>query len=442
MKKLLTIALAAALVVSMTVPAMAMHFEMNGQLRARIWYLDNYWPNADGVQKGDMEFIDQRFRTTLTWGLTESVFLKARADINEGFWGDARGQVTEVATIDPVTNAPVQGLAFDNVQTKDQIAFDQMYGQVAFPGAPLTLTIGRQPVNWGTKSFVGSDNRDRVKAMFKAGAVTLGLVYDKFIESFEQELVGGGSDSRGWGLLAVGNVSGFKTGLIYYLSLNEAASDAFVPAGQDPSPFDNTFHNINGYLIGQAGPVALKAEVQFATGEAGLKGSPKTDVEGWGVYAGGFFNAGITNLGLEVAWARGNDPGTADNEGIVRMDYHTPFNSVILFNGMDYQGYDNLANGVGGDIGFSNALGLKGSVTASPSEKLSLTGAVVWAQRDEVPMAGMDDDLGWEADIIATYNLYDNVAFTAGFGYLWAGDYYGSDVDDPLGLMVQSEIKF
>ena len=87
MKKLLTIMLASVLVFALAVPAMAMHFEMNGQLRVRSWYLDSYWPRTvGGDQKGDLEFLDQRFRTFLTWGLTENVLLKARADINEGFW--------------------------------------------------------------------------------------------------------------------------------------------------------------------------------------------------------------------------------------------------------------------------------------------------------------------------------------------------------------------
>ena len=73
MKKLLTIVLASALVLTFVAPAMAMHFEMNGQLRARVWYLDNYWPNVDGDQDGDMEFVDQRFRTTMTWGTRSSI---------------------------------------------------------------------------------------------------------------------------------------------------------------------------------------------------------------------------------------------------------------------------------------------------------------------------------------------------------------------------------
>ena len=442
MKRLIAIGLASVLVVALAAPAMAMHFEMNGQLRVRAWYLDNYWPNERaGAQVGDFEFIDQRFRTTLTWGLTESVFLRARADINEGFWGSNVGQVTEVATIDPVTGISAQGLEFENIQAKDQIAFDQMYGQVAFPGMPLTMTIGRQPANWGTKAFVGSDNRDRLKLIYKVGDWSLGLVYDKFIESFEQELIGAASDSRGYGALIAGSAGGWKMGFIYYLARNEAASDAFLPAGADPSPFDNTTHGFTPYIIGQAGPVAIKAELSYATGEAGLKGGPSTDVEGLGAYLGGFYQAGMANLGLEFGYSQGNDPNTADGEGAVRHDYHTPFNSIILFNGMDYQGYDNLANGVGGDIGLANALAVKGTVTATPSEKLSLTGAVVWAQRDEVQVPGQSDELGFEADVIATYNLYDNVAFTAGLGYLWVGDHYGV-TDDPLGLMVGGQVKF
>lgn len=440
MKKLLTVALAAVLVAAMTVPAMAMHFEMNGQLRVRSWVIDNYWPNSQGDQSGDMEFIDQRFRVGMTWGLTESVTLKARADINEGLWGESVGAFTGQVS-DPITGLPI-GADFRENPSKDEISFDHMYASIAFPGAPLTMVVGRQDVTFGTGMSAKSDNRDRLKLAYKAGDWTIIAAYDKFQEDFEQELEGLGSDSRGWAAAAVGSVAGWKTGLLYYLALDESIGSGVFAPGAAGEQLDNTFHLLDWFVMGQAGSIALKGDLAYRWGEAGLKGGNKTDADGLGAYAGAFVNAGMTNFGLEFGWARGNDPNTPENEGAFVHDYHGPFNSIILWNGMDYQGYDNLSRGIkSGDTGMVNAMALKGSVTATPSEKMSLTGAVIWAQRDEVQTAGQSDELGVEADVIASYNLYDNVAFTAGFGYLWAGDHYG-EVDDPWGLMIGGEVKF
>jgi hypothetical protein len=350
-----------------------------------------------------------------------------------------------VAEINPATGLPVQGFSFNNIQAKKPIFFDQMYAMFGWPGAPLWIFVGTQPVNWGPGVLVRSDNRDRLKINYRVGAWNLGLGYEKNFESFVQELEGAGSDSRGWGVSVDGTVAGWKVGAVYSLVLNESQPPGFVPGGL-PTPLDNTFHVADAFVIGNTGPVTWKAEAAYLTGEAGLRGRPKADVEGWALYAGGFYYAGLTSWGLEFAWNQGNDPDTADVEGALNFDYHSPFNSVVLFNGMDYQGYDNLSRGVVGDIGFSNALALKGTVTASPTERLTLVGAAVWAQRDQVQQPGRDDSLGFEIDFMAVYYLYDNLTLRFASGYLWAGDFYrnddGSSVENPLVLTLGTEVKF
>lgn len=451
MKKLLTIMLASALVLALTVPAMAMHFEMNGQLRVRSWYLDNYWPEIlTGEQTGDFEFVDQRFRTFMTWGLTENVLLKARADINEGFWGSNIGQATEVTEINPVTGIPTTGFNFTNIQAKDPISFDQVYMQFVWPGAPLTFTIGRQPVNWGTGMAAKSDNRDRFKLAYKVADWTIVAAYDKTVEDFVLELSGAGSDARNWVLGTVGNLGNWKVGGLYVRVINQSSLLGFVPAGTLPGAFDSHTNLFDVYAVGAVGPANLKLDIAYTDGETALKGGPKTDTEGLGVYAAAFFNAGMTNIGIEYAYAKGDDPNTAKFEGGFSHDYHGPFNSIILWNGMDYQGYANLEAGVGGDIGFRNAHGIKGSVTASPTEKLTLIGAVLYGQRDEPGMYanGVERDkaMGWEVDGILSYSIYDNLAYTLGLGYASLGDHYksmtGEDADNPWGMMNRVEVKF
>jgi hypothetical protein len=209
------------------------------------------------------------------------------------------------------------------------------------------------------------------------------------------------------------------------------------------------------FANGAIGPVSIKSELAFATGDASAP-EAEIDRDGFLAYVGGFFNAGMINAGLEFAYAKGNDTGL-DNSGVLKMDQHSAYNSIILFNGLDFPGYDNLymnlngspgvpaGNAPGADQNFANAISLKGSVTASPTERLTLIGAVIWAERDEV-LANVDKAMGWEFDAIGVYNIYDNLAWTFGIGYLSAGDFYtnddGTSVDDPWGFMNRIEVKF
>jgi hypothetical protein len=457
MKKLLTIVLASALVLTFVAPAMAMHFEMNGQLRVRSWYLDNYWPRAtDANQSGDFEFVDQRFRTTLTWGLTENVFLKARADINEGFWGARIGIPSESFETDPVTGQINRVILPNTTVAKAPIAFDHMYMQFVWPGVPLTFIIGRQDVTWGNKLLAGADPRDRIKLVWKTGAVALGLAYDKNAESFQNELIGAGSDNRNYVAFAVTNVAAWKMGFLYALNRDETTLGTPIAPGVGIGiARDRTLHMFDVFANGALGPVSIKSELAFATGEN--KDTPvKIDRDGFLAYVGGFMNAGMANLALEFAYAKGNDTDL-DNSGAIKFDQHAVYNSIILFNGLDFPGYDNLylnqnanngvpaGNSPGADQNFANAMSLKGTVTVSPSEKLTLIGAVVWAKRDEV-LPGVDDDMGWEFDAIGVYNIYDNLAWTLGFGYLSAGDFYtkadGTGAENPWGFMNRIEVKF
>jgi len=328
--------------------------------------------------------------------------------------------------------------------------------QFVWPGAPLTFIIGRQDVTWANKIFAGADPRDRIKLVWKAGAVALGLAYDKNQESFQNELIGSGSDNRNYAAFAVTNVSAWKLGFLYVYNRDESTTGVGFEAEDSFSPArDRKLHMFDVFANGAFGPVSVKSEITWATGD---QGGPevKIDRNGFLGYVGGFFNAGMVNAGLELGYAKGNDTD-ADNSGALRMDQHGAFNSIVLFNGLDYPGYDalylqsNASNGVpagntpGADQNFANALAIKGSVTASPSEKLTLIGAVVYAKRDEV-LAGVDDSMGWEFDGIGVYNIYDNLAWTFGIGYLSAGDFYtkadGTSADNPWGFMNRIEVKF
>ena len=421
MKKLLTIVLASALVFAMVAPATAAHFDLNGQSRVRSWVLGNY-VNGDSSS----EFVDQRLRLTGVWGITEGVKLVFRADVLEGFWGNTQGAFTETLSTDPVTGDTTTVSAFGTTSTKSAIAFDQVYGSFVLPGTPITVTLGRQPVTWGTGIAAKADNRDRLKIIVK-GPVTFGLLYDKFNENFEANSVNDSvQDNQGFGAIVVGSVAGFKGGLLGYYNSNKATPGS-----------DTQAYIVDGFVTGAAGPVALKFDLGYRFGETDA-GNVTTDLSGIIAYASASLNAGMVNIGLEAAYARAHDPDPAENEGAFSHDYDGPFHSIILFHNFDYNGFAGTTRA--SDRGVNNALAVKGSVTAKPAPKLTLIGAAVWAQRDQVA-DGMDEALGIELDAIAVYNLYDNLSYTLGFGYLLAGDNLG-DIDDPWGVLNRIMVKF
>jgi hypothetical protein len=296
------------------------------------------------------------------------------------------------------------------------------------------VQLGRQPVNWGTKMAVAADSRDRVKLIQKVGDVTLGFVYDKFRENFILNIANNAiQDSHAAGLLAIGNFGGFKTGIIGYYVSNKSLPNV-----------DTQTSNVDVFTMGTAGPVGIKAEVNYVFGERDAM-NVKNDLTGLAAYLGLNFNAGMANLGLEVAYARGDDPNTAENEGVGSHDYDGPFSSIVLYHNFDYDGWQSIK---AADRGVSNALAVKASAAVKPSEKLTLIASAVWAKQDELSIGGIgktngiDDDLGVEVDGILVYNIYDNVAYTLGLGYLFAGDAFGSDIDDPWAMMNRVQINF
>lgn len=417
MKKLLTIAVAAVLMFAAAGQAQAA-LETSGEFRARYWNLGNYL--KDGATA---EFWDQRLRLNLDWPIAEGVKLHARADILEGSWGDK-------LVVEKPTDTPDIYSYVSDSNTRPAISWDQVNLQFAVPNTPLTVTVGRQLAAWGPGLFVAADNRDRFKLTAGFGGVTALYTYDKYTEvgslAHDKSDI---DDRRQHSVGAIAKVAGWNTGLIYGI------------VQDDSSPTHSlTLHAIDGYAMGKLGPVDVKAELTVGFGEDDHDApTADQDLEGLLAYLGLSMPAGPATLGLEGVFAQGNDPDTVDNEGALRSDYQSPFWSVILFNNMDYNGFDNQ-NDYSQDFGLTNAMAGKASASIAPMAGLSLYGAVVYAVRDQVG-AGVDDQMGTEFDLVANYGIAQNVTLTVGGGYLIAGDYYG-DIDDPWGAVVAFTTKF
>ncbi|HWR97986.1 MAG TPA: hypothetical protein VN317_06145 [Candidatus Methanoperedens sp.] len=403
MKKFMTIILAAALVFAFAGQASAA-LETSGEFRARYWYLSDYNFAAGNTVDTTNDFWDQRLRLNMLWKVSDTVKVGARADILENIWNTDKPD----ASVDKVAG---------------EIDFDQAFA--AFDIAPLTVTVGKQDVSLGPGLYAKADNRYRIKAGTKFDTVAVGLSYDVFTDDMETRST---SDDHGWSLGVAMPVAGWNLGVTGVYRLQ----------GQDPA-VDKSIMGLNVFATGALGPAKVVAEAMYAAGEDDYKDNSKDqDKNGILAYLGAFLPAGPANVGLEAAYAAGDDPGTKDNEGALVGDYQGPFNSFILFNNFDLNGW---VSNFGTDVGVKNALALKASGTFAATKQLSFMGAVVYAMADQENAAG-DDDMGFEVDALAKYAVNENVTAQVGLGYLAAGDYFGNNVDDPIVGTVQFVVAF
>ena len=130
--------------------------------------------------------------------------------------------------------------------------------------------------------------------------------------------------------------------------------------------------------------------------------APDQDVSGLLGYLGVSAPVGPATLGIEGAYASGDDKGTKKNEGVLKFDYQSPFWSVILFNNFDLPGWE---SNYGSDTSVNNAIAGKVSCAAKVMPALTLYGAAVYAQRLEETAVGAGND-----EALERFGVTDNYA--------------------------------
>jgi len=151
------------------------------------------------------------------------------------------------------------------------------------------------------------------------------------------------------------------------------------------------------------------------------------------------YTIGPAYIGAQVATVAGDDPNTTDKDeaypfinagtGISR---YQPV--LVLWNDWTsrYTG-QNYGTNTGSNVGTG---GIPANVRLYqvfggyiPLSKLSFDAAFTVMQADQKPSGYVSDKYGNELDVSATYKIYDNLAYTVNFGYLWAGDYWKGTSD-------------
>jgi len=357
--------------------------------------------------------------------------------------------------------------------------------------SPLTVTIGRQDVVYGDGFIVGAgrlqdiegalagynqysmDNGyDAITAVLDYDPVTVSLIYAKINET-DLNGTAGSYDRSLYGAELSYDFDSYDANLTGYLMVDDDGTFAYTivdPVGLATATYEDSIT----YCLGLRGDVTpidnldLQGEIAFQMGEitdtlgggAGVV-SPNAnrDREAWALDVAGEYSwADVTytpSLLLEYVYRSGEERAEAGDYEAWNSMFTGKFYGLI---------YDFLAGRNSPGAGTTATTGTNGIYTTTdandtqptsnnhlikiagtiePIDDLSVSLAWLGIWFDEEPIAGRDDEVGQEVDIIAVYDYTEDVQFALAAGWFLPGDYYvaGSD-DNATSVMGSVSVEF
>jgi len=424
MRKFTVIALALVAAFMFVVPAMAVDVDFSGHYRVRGFFSDNMELNDDNGES-DAAF-DHRFRIQPVFKINDNLKLTVRFDGQDNrVWGDDSNIVKATRSSDAGPGAD-----------SEDIGLERVYADITFD--MVSLRIGRMAAGFcGIKYCDSEGDADRVKVILNdIKPYYLDFTYQK---SEENDYMGssGDRDSDAYYLHGFYTSETLMAGLLwgYYDDSSESVDGSVSD--------DNAKRNYwlyDPYIKGTVGPISYMAEAQWKTGDYRTDAdvsSNDMDYDSWRYIVDVAFDAGPGSVGVGYAHADGqewddSDYTRADGGG---NDWEPLLILTHNYANSDLGGVGNLnssnndADGGDlfdiGDMGF-DIYYLYGSYT--PTENLTLSAIIGWAYADTTDItaaaeaASIDDEIGWEFDVGAKYQIMDNLAYDVKLGFFSPGD--------------------
>ena len=430
MKKLLVVLLSLGLIVAFSTAASAADVKFGGQYYLSGVYWDN--PSAADSDRYSKAFFYQRVRLQPTFQIAEGLTFTARIDALEKQWGQTNwkgGYSDEPLSrkLTAVTADPPRGM-------QENIEFER--GYVTFTTAIGGFQVGYQAADeWGTAFGDNGTTRPRILYQLPVGPMTIVAIYEKFYETataFGVNLRKADADYDTYALAGVYKFKGGEAGLLgkYY---NDASQrDATLGS------YRTKIYLISPYAKATFGPVYFEAEFDYVGGKAAAFDVAGTDIDmqAWGAYVMAKVNLGPAYVGGLFAYATGDDGTDATKITTFPAGGGTSWNPALILMNDDM----NTWSGGGATTSPAGVTSKKlnmmlaqvfGGFNVTP--KLNLGAALTWAKANE-KLTFVDDKLGTEIDVTATFKIYDNLSYMMGAGYLFTGDYFkGASAANEIG---------
>ena len=334
---------------------------------------------------------------------------------------------------------------------------------------PITMRVGAQPIGVRPAMLVYSDGMG-VTAGIKIDPVLIAPIYAKPLEGVDFEA----DDADVYGLHANAKLGTFTVGgygLRYQMNSYPffvTTTVAGLPTALNPAVAGTNKAHMwwwGAYLDGKAGPLNINFDFVYDYGSVeqgnGFGGARHVSYQGWATRAKVDYPWEKFSFGAVGMYASGSDtrststtglPGSATNLGQPSRrvsgyvvppgsEQDTGNNESIVVYGTDAgatggigiaknANYAQVNRGGFGGTWFAK---LYGSVKATPWWKITFQGLYIGdttkhgntlgnAIKPGSTLLRDDKDVGWELDLINEFQIYSNLKFIFGYGYLWAGD--------------------
>jgi hypothetical protein len=340
----------------------------------------------------------------------------------------------------------------------ENISFDRVWVSFAVPFG--RFDVGRTMTNtsWGTSFGDNDSDTDMIRYVGNFGPWEVAAFTEKIVDSSYNATKTGtacvgsigptDNDIDNYGIYGKYKWNGGVAGLqVMY------TNDAFNYTAVDE--YRARYATISPYVQATFGPVFVEAEVNYEYGEAesDLAGNDDVDINAWSAFVHAKGNIGPAYVGAFYAFVSGDDdPDDDDYEAFLGAGSAANANGggtfdpcLILWGEKNNKWLGNLGTYAQTDGYMKNAHLFQVYAGYKPMPKLDVKAAVSYAMAD-AEAAGQDDEIGIEADLTASYKIYDNLSYTVGFGYLWAGDFYQgtttNSIDDTYLLMHRLDLSF
>ncbi len=438
MKKLLVLSLAVVMVLAFTLPASAFESVFGGYWRTRAFTQQNFTGDDDlsfDDGRNDLSRVDTRTRLYYTAVLNDNLKFINQFEMDAN-WGTGGSQYGDIGA--------------------DGIAVEVRASYVDATMGWVRMTLGVQPLQLG-RGHIISDQMAGVVLSTKFGEHLIPFTWFKVNEG------GAGLNSDDSDVFALYPVFNFGENfslnpfVAYGYSNNGDANAANIfstygqNAGTGPAGFA-VDDGIGVYWLGANADLTLGSWNLWATaiyvgGELESDDTTDVDVKAWTASIGASVPLGPVSLHGQFVYTSGDDDADDD-------DYEAYFGVDGAGAGWSYYWAEIMGNGIfdaqssagSGGGNPSNIWFAQIGATIKPMEKLSLTGDLYYAQKPEDDFVTDEDELGFEVDLKATYQLVEGMSIDLVGAYLFADDATaltddGND-DDPWEVGTRLQISF
>lgn len=433
MKKFCVALLAAAMVAGSALCASAADVKFSGSYYAQGFVADN-WTLGNSDDATTSALYGQRLRMGMEFKVAEGLTFNTRFDALEGRWGQLGTYGAPSTT----------GYYNRSGNDESNISFDRAWVTFAVPFGKFD--VGRMnSASWGTRFGDNDWEAERIGYTWTSGPFTLGALAEKLRENYAGPGSAADDDQNNYHVYGLYKWNSGIAGLKIMYTRDGGAGTTTATWADD---YTDKKWTIQPYAQATFGNFFVEAELNYVLGERDYATGESVDYDNaFNAYIHGKGTFGPAYVGALYAYVSGEDTTDTDIQagpnGGLQWDP-----CLILWNQYSNKWVGNLggAHGYSAGNSMTNAHAFQLYGGYMPMPKLDLRASVTYAMADET-VANQDDEIGTEIDLTASYKIFDNLTYTVGAGYLFAGDYFKGTTstnvtDDTYLLMHRLDLSF